>query len=485
MATMVQRKPEVVVIGAGITGLAAAWELADSDDVSVTVLESASEVGGKLRVSPVAGVPVDEGAESMLAIRPEAVRLASSVGLRPSIVHPATREAQLLSRGVLRALPAGLVSGVPTDLRALAASRVLSLPGLLRIPLDQIMGRTYIGEDVSVGSFLSERLGREVVDRIAEPLLAGVYAGNADELSLRMANPYLFRLLTRESSLLNAAKETRTGSAAIAGSRQGPVFAGISGGLGRLAAKLATALPGRGVRVRTDTAVTRMRRSHNGWEVFVGDERLTFDGVVLAAPAPTAASLLRTSAPFAAIQLQAIDYASVAIVTLAYRSAGLPPLSASGFLVPPIEGHFVKGVTYSTTKWDWLARAAKTKSRNGLTIVRVSMGRYGDADVLQRDDADLAELARLELTSLIGLPLDTVADRVTRWDKALPQYRVGHVDLVTRARDALQDVPTLALAGAAYDGVGIPSCIASAVSAARQVSRSVRERQEVQGGAHG
>ena len=480
----VPRKPEIAVIGGGITGLASAWELAENDDVSVTLLEASQQVGGKLRISPVAGVNVDEGAESMLAIRPEALRLASAAGLRPSIVHPATRGAQLLSRGALRALPPGLVSGVPTDLRALAASRVLSLPGLLRIPLDQVMGRTYVGEDVSVGAFLGERLGREVVDRIAEPLLAGVYAGNADELSLRMANPYLFRLMTRESSLLNAAKETRTGSAAIAGARQGPVFAGLSGGLGRLPEKLATALPGRGVRLRTGAEVTRMRRIRDGWEVFLGEERLAFDGVVLAAPAPASAGLLRTSAPFAAVQLQSVDYASVAIVTLAYRSAALPPLTTSGFLVPPIEGHLIKGVTYSTTKWDWLARAAKTSTRNGLTIIRVSMGRYGDADVLERDDADLAELARIELTALGGLPLDTVAKRVTRWDRALPQYRVGHVDLVSRAREALQDMPTLALAGAAFDGVGIPSCIASGISAARQVSRAVHDQAERRRNAH-
>ncbi|HQZ84156.1 MAG: protoporphyrinogen/coproporphyrinogen oxidase [Actinomycetota bacterium] len=485
MAVGRPERPEVAVVGAGIAGLAAAWELIATGDVSVTLFDSAEQVGGKLRSSKVAGIQVDEGAESMLAVRPEAVRLAAAVGLRPSIVHPATAEAFVLSRGELRPLPPGLVSGVPTDLRALAASRIMSIPGLLRIPFDQLLSGTEVGADISVGRLLTERLGREVVDRLAEPLLAGVYAGNADEISLRMANPFLFRAVTRQSSLLNAARETRTGSASNVGARRGPVFAGIRGGVARLAAKTADALLAKGAMIRTGVTAERLRRTERGWQMVANDASYEFDAVVLAVPAPVAARLLRTSAPFAAIQLRSVESASVAVVTLAYRTAGLPELVGSGFLVPPVEGFRIKGVTYSSNKWEWLAREGGRRARGGTTIIRTSLGRYGDHEVLQRDDAELVELAQVELAEIAGLPIGVLDARVTRWQDSLPQYRVGHVDLIQRARDALLDAPGLALAGAAYDGVGIAACIASGATAARTVSRQLQERGPHSVDAHG
>lgn len=466
---------DVAVIGAGITGLSAAWELVAAGATSVTLLEAADRVGGKLVIGEVAGVPVDAGAESMLAVRPEALRLASEVGLKPSIVHPATRGASVLSGGHLRPIPIGLVTGVPTDLRALAASRIMSLRGLLRIPVDQMMGRPALTEDVSVGEFLSRRVGREVVDRLAEPLLAGVYAGNPDQLSLRMANPSLFRQLARDDSLLNAANAVKSGSAIAAGARRGPVFAGIRGGVGRLAAKTEAALAAKGVLVRTGAQVTGLRRLSAGWQVQTRSGPLDYDAIVLAVPAGEAARLLRTSAPFAAARLLSIDYASVAVVTLAYPAARLPALTGSGFLVPPVEGYQVKGVTYVTNKWEWEAKAAKTATPKGMAIVRASYGRCGDIAVLDRDDAELATLARRELAAIAGLPPITIDERVTRWNKALPQYHVGHVELVGRARDSLVDAPGVALAGAAYDGVGIASCVASGRQAARKVLRDLEE----------
>jgi oxygen-dependent protoporphyrinogen oxidase len=466
---------DVAVIGAGITGLSAAWELVAAGATSVTVLEAADRVGGKLMVTDVAGVPVDAGAESMLAVRPEALRLASEVGLKPSIVHPAVRGAYVLSGGHLRQLPTGLVSGVPTDLRALAASRIMSLRGLLRIPLDQLMAKPALTEDISVGEFLGRRLGREVVDRLAEPLLAGVYAGNPDQLSLRMANPSLFRQLARDDSLLKAANAVKSGSAIAAGARRGPVFAGIRGGVGRLADKTETALAAKGVLIRTGEKVTGLRRLSDGWQVRTTEGTKDYDAIVLAVPAGEAARLLRTSAPFAAARLLSIQYASVAVVTLAYPAARLPELAGTGFLVPPVEGYQVKGVTYVTSKWEWEARAAKTSAPKGIALVRASYGRCGDAAVLERDDAELASLARQELAAIVGLPPITVDERVTRWNSALPQYHVGHVELVGRARDSLVDAPGVALCGAAYDGVGVASCIASGRQAARKVLRDLQE----------
>lgn len=477
------RRYEVAVVGAGIAGLSAAWELLAQGGSQVTVLEAAKEVGGKLQLGQVAGVPVDAGAESMLAVRPEAVRLAAEVGLKPSIVHPALRTANVLADGRLRELPPGVVTGVPTDLRALAASRIMSLRGLLRIPLDQLMRRPDVTEDISVGRLLGERLGREVVERLAEPLLAGVYAGDADDLSLRMVNPSLFAQVQREDSLLAAARDVRSGSAIAANPTRGPVFAGIRGGVARLATKAAAAVTAAGGVLHTGTTVTGLRRMQDGWQVTTGSgDVLEYDAVVLAVPADHAARLLRTSAPFAAAALRSIEYASVAIVTLAYPASRVRGLNGTGVLVPPREGFAVKGITYVTNKWEWEARAAKTATAKGTVIVRASYGRYGDATSLARSDAELASLARGELAAIAGLPLISVDESVRRWDSALPQYRVGHVDVVKRARDSLLDAGGVALAGAAYDGVGIAACIASGRQAARKVLRDCEEKVVVKHG---
>lgn len=479
---MSRQPSEVAVIGGGIAGLAAALDLSALPGVSVTVFEADSAPGGKLRAGELAGVTVDVGAESVLAARPEALALAARVGLKPSVEFPAARHASVLSRGALRPLPPGLVTGVPTDLRALAASRIMTLPGLLRIPLDQVRGGLHIDGDVSVGHLLRERLGQEVVDRLAEPLLAGVYAGDPFQLSLQMANPSLYRQLARDDTLLGAAQATRAGSGSLSGARRGPVFAGFRGGVSRLASKTAAAVAAQGGLLRTGVEVHRLRRSGGRWQVITADQSYEFDAVVVAVPAQPAARMLRLSAPFVAAQLMPMEYASVAVVSLAYRAGDVAHLDGSGFLVPPVEGHQVKGVTYTSAKWAWAARAANSAQPKGTVLVRASFGRHGDEAVLMRDDEELVALALAELHEIVGLPTGAVDAVVTRWDEALPQYRVGHAELVQRARTALMDTPGLALAGAAYDGVGVASCVASGQSAARVVRRHF---EEMEAAAHG
>ena len=473
---------EVAVIGGGIAGLSAALDLAELPGVAVTLFEEADQPGGKLRAGDIAGVTVDVGAESVLAARPEALALAGRVGLKPSVEFPAARHANVLSRGTLRPLPPGLVTGVPTDLRALAASRIMTLPGLLRIPLDQVRRGLELDGDVSVGELLRDRLGQEVVDRLAEPLLAGVYAGDPFQLSLQMANPSLFRQLARDDSLLAAARATRAGSGSLSGSRRGPVFAGFRGGVSRLASKTAEAFTAQGGLLRTGVEVERLRRVGSRWNVMADGQVYDFDAVVVAVPAAPAARMLRLSAPFVAAQLLPIEYASVAVVSLAFRSAEVGTLDGSGFLVPPIEGHQVKGVTFTSAKWSWAARNARSAQPKGNVLVRASFGRHGDEAVLERDDDELVALAVAELHEIAGLPTHAADAVVTRWDDALPQYRVGHAELVRRARTALTDTPGLALAGAAYDGVGVASCIASGQSAARAVRLHLDEMEAV---AHG
>jgi len=462
------RARHVVVVGGGITGLAAAYHLSvlGGPGLRVTVLEAAPEIGGKLTVSDVAGLPVDAGAESMLTRRPEALALTRAVGLGASIVHPATTGASVWSRGGLRPLPGGQLMGIPGDLRAVAASGVLSLPGLLRIPLDQLLPRTRVAGDVSIGGFVRARLGREVVDRLVEPLLGGVYAGHADEISLDAALPQLSAAVRGERSLLRSVREAlpRPGAGPA-----GPVFGSVRGGLGLLPAAVAKAS---GAQIRTGEPVRELRQTPDGWQLVVGSTRsrrtLEADAVVLAIPAAPAARLLADLVPAAAAEVSGIEYASVAVITVALpSSAATPAMTGTGFLVPPVEGRLIKAATYSSAKWGWLATAAPE-----LMVLRASIGRFREERDLQRDDADLVAGALADLADATGVAGPLLDSRVTRWGGSLPQYAVGHLDRVDRIRRAVATLPGLAVCGAAYDGVGIPACVASGHEAATQVLRT-------------
>lgn len=464
----------VVVVGAGISGLAAAHALRTATEpVRVTVLEAADTVGGKLRVSELDGLPVDEGAESVLARRPEALDLVRAVGLGADLVYPATAAASLWSRGALRPLPTGTVMGIPADLRSLAASRVVSLRGLARVPLDHVLPRTPLGRggDLAVGAYVRARLGREVCDRLVDPLLGGVYAGRADELSLAATAPALAAAVARgERSLLRAAGEAQREGAApqTPGSSAAPVFASVRGGLGRLPAAVAAAS---GATIRTGTAVRAITPVNRGWRVTVGSaaapEHLLADGIVLALPAAPAARLLTALAPAAAHALREIPYASVAVACYVYPRAAFPRLpDGSGFLVPPVEQRLVKAATFLTSKWSWLADVAGPHR----VVVRASVGRHGEAATLQRDTDDLLAAAAADVAAMTGAVGAPVAARLTRWGGGLPQYLVGHVALVAHARAAAEALPGLVLCGAAYEGVGVAACVAGAQAAVTRLA---------------
>jgi oxygen-dependent protoporphyrinogen oxidase len=458
----------VIVIGGGISGLAAAHFLLEGGTRRLTVLESSSRLGGKLYADEIAGVPVDLGAESMLARRPEAVELARAVGLGEDIVAPTTASASLWSRGRLRAMPKGSLMGVPGDLAQVAGSGVLSAAGLARMPLDHVLPRTKVGEDVAVGEFVAARLGREVVDRLVWPLLGGVYAGDAYRISMRAAVPQLYDIARSGRSLIEGVRDLQRKAAAKPQTR-GPVFAGIRGGVGRLPVAVADACRRAGAQIETDAPVRELRRTATGWQVVLesadGDRLLDAEAVVLAVPAPVASRLLAGESPVAAGELAAVEYASLALVTMAYRGrdlATLPP--GSGFLVPPVEGRTIKASTFSSCKWQWNADADPDTF-----VLRTSIGRYGDEADLAWDDTDLVRLSREDLTEAVGLHAAPVAARVTRWDGGLPQYPVGHLTRVARVREHVGKLPGLAVCGAVYDGVGIPACVASARKAADRV----------------
>jgi oxygen-dependent protoporphyrinogen oxidase len=473
-------RPHVVIVGGGISGLAAAFSLRD-EPVRVTVLEGSRRLGGKLSVSGIAGVAVDEGAEALLVTRPEGIALIAEAGLDDQRAVPGPTSSAIWTLGALRPLPRRQFMGVPSDLAELARSGVLSSEGVARAGQDLELPPTARDGDVSVAGYVGVRLGHEVVDRLVDPLLGGVYAGRSTELSFDATLPALAAASRQHRSLAEAARSLLPPQAQAGTRAGGPVFTTLTGGLGVLPAYLAKAS---GAEVRTGAMARELARIGNGWRLTVGSaaapEQVDADAVILAIPARPAARLLAgvPGASAAVTAFEQISYASMAIVTLAYpRSAfaapglaasGLAALGWSGYLVPAVDGRAVKAVTFSTVKWPHLAEAA-ARGQEALEIVRCSVGRIGEEALLQRTDEELAALAAAELATATGVRGRPVATRVTRWGGALPQYTVGHLDRMAAIRAAVAAQPGLAVCGAAYDGVGIPACVATARAAADEV----------------
>lgn len=456
--------PRVAVVGAGIAGLAAALDIVEGlPRAVVTVLDGADRPGGALRLAEVAGDLVDVGAEAMLATRPEATDLARRVGASATIVAPATTAASVWSRGVLHPLPRGTVMGVPSDPGL--ARGLLADDEVARAREERAWPGGLLGTDVSVGDYVGTRLGRAVVDRLVEPLLGGVYAGHADRLSLRATVPALWQKAVRGASLLG---DPPAGVSGPTGAAR-PPFMGLRGGVGRLPALVVADVERRGGKVRTGAVVRGLERTPSGWRLVMGSaaapEALEADAVVLCVPAAPAARLLAPHAPAAARVLAGVRTASSAVVSLAVERVGLGALPGSGFLVPPVERWAVKGATFSGSKWAWVGSLS-----SGVVHLRASIGRAGEEAVLQRDDGDLVATVVREVGEALGRSMPPVVDaHVRRWGGGLPQYAVGHVEAVAAARADVAGAPGLAVAGAVYDGVGVPAVVGSARRAASEV----------------
>ena len=450
----------IAVVGGGIAGVTSAYVLRQRlPDATIVVLEASDRLGGKLRGGDIGGITADLGAESMLNRRPEAVELVRAVGLGDKIVHPAQTSAGIWTRGAIRPMPP-TVMGIPADADALATSGLLSRAGVARARVET--GRGVPPTDVSVGDFVRRRLGHEVVDRLVEPLLGGVYAGHASRLSLRAAAPQI-AALAADGPLLAAARAHRAETA----TRAAPVFAGLVGGLGQLPDVVARAS---GATIRLGATVRELSPGvvPGTWQLVIGPtsapELLLADAVVLATPAAPTARLLGPVVPAASRALREIEYASMAVVTLAVSVAGEDAglLTGSGFLVPPVDGRAIKAATYSSAKWAWIGDAAPP----GVAMLRASIGRAGEEQLLQRDDNELVALAMDDLRTATGVRGPLAAADVQRWGGGLPQYAVGHLDRVAAIEAAVAGVPRLAVCGAAYHGIGIAAAVAGATAAA-------------------
>lgn len=465
----------VVVVGAGITGLTAAFTLATRNlGVRLTVLEASDRVGGKVLSTPFAGRPVDCAADAFLARVPDAIELCDELGLSDVLTSPVERSALVWSRGALRPLPTGLVLGVPTDMDALAASGILSREGVARAAEDLDRSEWMEGQpaadpegagDQSVGSLVRGHLGDEVFERLVGPLLSGVNAGDADRLSLATGAAQLAAAARRSPSLVAGLRAQQRDALDAGADPSAPVFRGIPIGTQALTDLLFARLSTSGVPVHLRRPALALEPETRGWRVHTAAGIVAADAVVLATPAPISARLLEPVVPDVAAELVALEYASVAMITLAVpRTSVGRQLDASGFLVgsdDPLP--CLTACSWASAKWAHLADPE-------VAILRASVGRFGDAAALELDDDDLVAAVVADLATSIGLSGPPLESRVTRWIDALPQFRPGHLGRVRAWRAEVDTgAPGLVLAGAAYDGLGLPACIRQGRVAAQAV----------------
>lgn len=470
-------RPSVVVVGGGIAGLAAAWELsggADGPSAStprIELIEASDHLGGPLVTGDLGGRRIDLGPDGFLARRPEAVTLARELGLDDELVPIAAAGASIWLQGALEPLPGGLVLGVPTDAAALKEMNGLSWSSRWSAWRDQHAPKKMkITTDVSIGEILRHKLGSELTYQLIEPMVGGIQAGRVDELSAAAVFPGLYSAAQQGGSLMKALRGEGASSGPTAERVLGPLFMTLRRGVGSLVEELQSQLLDRGVVVRTHTAVTALRPTPAGsypWEVDTADTATGASAVIVATPAPVAARLTQHLDEHLA-QLLTVNSASAAMVTfiLPADTTTLPP-TGTGVLIPLATAWeddimMTTALTFLDRKWEHLRR-------DGEVVVRAHVGRIDDRRSEVLGDDELSTRVRREITSVLGSVGEPLATRVQRWPQGLPQYYVGHLELVDRARQAVQPYP-IRLAGSAYDGVGIPASIGSGRRAAREVT---------------
>jgi protoporphyrinogen/coproporphyrinogen III oxidase len=460
---------KLVVVGGGITGLAAAHravELAGERGLSLdlTLLEAGDRLGGTIASERRDGFLVECGPDSFLSEKPWALALCRRLGLEDRLVRTDDRFRRtfVVWGGALHPLPEGFQLLAPTRLGPLLASRLFTWPGKLRMALDLVLPRG--GEtDESLGAFVRRRLGREALERVAQPLVAGIYTADPDDLSLSATMPRFKELERRERSVIlamwRAARRAPTEAAGASGARWS-LFVTLADGMEELVRALGARLPAGSVRLKA--RVTDVARADGAWRVATQDgDVLAADGVILTPEAHQSARLLRYLDPSLALLLEGIPYASSATVTLAYRRAAIRhPLDGFGFVVPHAEERPIIAGTFSSVKYPG-------RAPEGHVLLRVFLGGALREAVLDQDDERLAEIAREQLRDLLGVGEAPLWTRIARYRKAMPQYHVGHLARVETIELALARHPGLALAGGAYRGVGIADCVRSGEDAAR------------------
>jgi protoporphyrinogen/coproporphyrinogen III oxidase len=443
----------VVVIGGGISGLAAARRLTDAG-ASFLLLEAGRRLGGKIVTERIGGFTIEGGPDCFLASKPDGVGLVRQLGLegRLCATDPAHRGTFVRRGDALHRLPEGLTGLVPTRIVPLLTTRTLSLRGRARAGLEALLPSRPATGDETIAAFARRRFGREAYDWLIEPLLSGIYAGDGEQLSLAATFPLLAQLERTEGSVLRAMARRK---------RPGPSggFVTLTGGLGELVDALAKRLPRD--RIRLDAAVTGIERSGTTYRVRTADgSTIACDRAILALPAPAAALVTRPLDTRIEQELGAIPFVSTATVSLGFAPGAVDrALHGYGYVSPRAAGGPIVAGTWTSNKFPGRAPLAGT-------LVRFFLGRGGNEGVIDQPDDQLVALARRELGRLCGVTATPALARVYRWPRSMPQYVVGHLERLERLDQLMRGVPGLLLAGASYRGVGIPDCIASGWAAA-------------------
>ena len=476
-----RRARSIVIVGGGISGLATAYYLQQFGrekgvPLSIHLIERSDRLGGVISTVREDGFIVEGGPDSMLSFKVAGLRLLSELGLEEEIVGTSTQNhgSFIYSRGRLHPLPEGLTLMIPSRLGPLFRTRLISWPGKLRAGMNLLQRRHHNGTDVSVAEFVEAHLGREVFERIVEPLFAGIYAGDARQLSLSATYPQLLDLERQHGSLLRGllhmrrqrGKQHRQGVSQ--GSRWTP-FITLRTGLLRLVEALEAQL--QDVDVHLETEVTRVSREENGsgagkgqWRIELGSGQvLEADDLVLATPAYAAADLLASVDKTLASTLSQIPYVSSVTVSLAFRREDVRhPLKGYGFVVPRVEARPLLACTWTSSKFPH-------RAPQGFALFRAFLGRAGQQDMTALSEERLVALALSELRDIMGVDASPTHAWVFRWRRGLPQYTIGHRQRLATIEERLRALPGLFLTGNAYQGVGIPDCIASGRRVAAQM----------------
>lgn len=472
-----KRSPTVAIVGGGISGLAAAHALLEKAAAADTrprciVLESGPSWGGKIVTRQVGEFVTEAGPDSFLSQKPAGIQLCSKLGLSERLINTneTDKKAFVLKGGRLHELPEGLLSFVPRQLGPFLRSGLLSWAGMARMGLDLVVPRGPSEGDQTVAEFLRRRFGAQAYTRVLEPLMAGIYAGDAEQMSLRATFPAFFDLEQRYGSVIRGMMRNRREASLVpTGGAKRTMFVSLRNGLGELIKTLTTQLAEEGVELCLMRSVDAVRvRSHQPgrwmYDLILGDgSALAADAVVLATPAYVSAELLRPLSPMAAGLLDMIPYTSTATISLAYPVEGVKgKVEGFGFIVPRIEGRDLIAATWTSLKWPYRAPIDRV-------LVRCYAGGVGREAILELDDEQLVSKVRAELSSLCGIRAVPEFVEVNRWPRAMPQYTRGHLERLTQLDAAVSRYGGLVLTGAGFRGVGIPDCVREATLAAGRV----------------
>ena len=463
----------IAVVGAGISGLASAIRLRSlAPDAELVVFEQSDRAGGKIRTEHVDGFTIEAGPDAFLSSKRGGVALGNELGLTDRWVSPIPENqgSFVLNDGKLVPMPRGLSGLVPSELKPMFRSRLISPVGKVRMAMDMVIPPSNTVEDESLASFITRRMGSEMYDRMIEPLLSGIYAGDGNRLSLAATFPQLRASERTHGGILKGAMAQRSEVASrkgVAAPRRG--FLSFDNGMSILVDRAVEVARESGTRIEFGARCTDLRASSDGPGYVLTVEQdgsrcdHAFDGVVVAVPAWAAAPLLAEVAPEASTALARIDHVSNALIAIAFPESQLTrPLKGYGYVVPRIENRDVMAMTWISSKWD-------NRAPKGHVLLRTFVGRVGQDSALKGSDEFLVDISLKELRDVLGLDVTPSLTRVYRWDRGMPQYNLGHLDLVDRIETSTARTSGIEIAGNMLRGVGIPDCIVSGETAATNI----------------